>query len=408
MNKLNQLPVSVIIPVFNNVKSLKRVLDELCNQTYKPKQIVIIDSSDVDDINEVLVNFDDDIEIVHKKVKKAYPGRARNIGAHYATEDCIAFLDSKTVPSKDWLENSFKMLKNYDVIFGSVSFRGVGVLEKLICASIYGENSLESISGTLISKNNFYKIGLFKETIRAGEDVDWRGRVKKSNLSFVAPSNHTSVYTEISRNLAFHFKRSFIYQLHGALVDIQHTTKIAFLSLFIIFLATLIPNWNNLVGYNNELLFIPHILKFFLLIMALFISYGVFSIYFLKISAKKRSAILFFVNLTIFIWLFIVIFYWNAGVANLDSNSPYYIPNITTLYLGILLAASIIIRGVIFPIKRGVSNDYLFPYRWVFIGLIGLILDISKAPGYFCGAIIVTLRAVKLFLRPSKKIKDNV
>ena len=73
MNKLNQLPVSVIIPVFNNVKSLKRVLDELWNQTYKPKQIVIIDSSDVDDINEVLVNFDDDIEIVHKKVKKAYP-----------------------------------------------------------------------------------------------------------------------------------------------------------------------------------------------------------------------------------------------------------------------------------------------------------------------------------------------
>lgn len=280
MNKLNQLPVSVIIPVFNNVKSLKRVLDELWNQTYKPKQIVIIDSSDVDDINEVLVNFDDDIEIVHKKVKKAYPGRARNIGARYATEDCIAFLDSKTVPSKDWLENSFKMLKNYDVIFGSVSFRGLGVLEKLICASIYGENSLESISGTLISKNNFYKIGLFKETIRAGEDVDWRGRVKKSNLSFVAPSNHTSVYTEISRNLAFHFKRSFIYQLHGALVDIQRSTKITFLSLFIIFLATLIPNWNKLVGYNNELLFIPHILKFFLLIMALFITYGVFSLYF--------------------------------------------------------------------------------------------------------------------------------
>jgi glycosyltransferase involved in cell wall biosynthesis len=64
MDKLNQLPVSVIIPVFNNAKSLERVLHDLWNQTYKPKQVVIIDSSDFDDINEVLVNFDGDIEIV--------------------------------------------------------------------------------------------------------------------------------------------------------------------------------------------------------------------------------------------------------------------------------------------------------------------------------------------------------
>jgi len=408
MNKLNQLPVSIIIPVFNNARSLKHVLDEIWNQTVKPKQIVIIDSSDFDNINATLANFNDDIEIVHKKVKKSYPGRARNIGTQCATEDCIAFLDSKTVPTKDWLENSFKMLKDYDVIFGSVSYRGAGVIEKLICASIYGENNLEHISGTLISKNNFHKIGIFNESTRAGEDVDWRDRIKNSNLSFFTPNRANSVYSEISSNLAFHVKRSFIYQLHGALINIQHSTKIVFLSLFIIFLATLIPNWNNLVGYNNELLFIPHILKFFLVIMALFILYGVVSIYFVKISAKRRSAMLFLVNLTIFIWLFIVIFYWNAGVANWNSNSPYYIPHITKLYLGLLLAASIILRGVMLPIKRGVPNDYLFPYRWVLIGLIGLILDISKAPGYFIGAIIVTLKAPKLFMSPSKKIKDNV
>jgi glycosyltransferase involved in cell wall biosynthesis len=275
MNKLNQLPVSIIIPVFNNARSLERVLDELWNQTVKPKQIVIIDSSDLDDINATLANFNDDIKIVYKKVKKSYPGKARNIGAQLATEDCIAFLDSKTVPIKGWLENSYRLLKDYDVIFGAVSYRGLGVFEKLICASIYGENSLEHISGTLILKNNFYKIGIFNETTRAGEDIDWRNRVKNSNLSFVCPSKTSSVYSEISNNLVSHIKRSFIYQLHGALVDIQHSTKIVFLSLFLIFLATLIPNWNNLVGYSNELLFIPHILKFFLVIMALFILYGV-------------------------------------------------------------------------------------------------------------------------------------
>ena len=331
------------------------------------------------------------------------PGRARNIGAQFASEDCIAFLDSKTIPTKGWLESSFKMFKNYDVIFGSVSYKGINIVQKLICAAIYGDNNLEHISGTLISKNNFRKIGIFNETTRAGEDVDWRNRVKSSNLNFTSPHKASSVYSEISSNLLNHVKRSFIYQLHGALIDIQYSTKIVFLSLFMIFLATLIPNWNNLVGYNNELLFIPHILKSFLLIISMFILYGVINIYFLKISSKRRTILLFLVNLTLFIGLFIVIFYWNAGVANWDAASPYYIPHITKLYLGFILATSIILRGVVLPIKRGVSNIYLFPYRWILVGLIGLILDISKAPGYFFGAIIVSLRALKSFITFSKK-----
>ena len=54
MDKLNQLPVSIIIPVFNNARSLELVLDEIWNQIFKPKQIIIIDSSDFDDINLTL------------------------------------------------------------------------------------------------------------------------------------------------------------------------------------------------------------------------------------------------------------------------------------------------------------------------------------------------------------------
>ena len=78
-------------------------------------------------------------------------------------------------------------------------------------------------------------------------------------------------------------------------------------------------------------------------------------------------------------------------------------PHITKLYLATLLALSFISRGIIFPIKRGVHNKYLFPYRWIGIGLIGLILDISKSPGYFMGSLVIVYRKVKSQLRDRKK-----
>ena len=114
------------------------------------------------------------------------------------------------------------------------------------------------------------------------------------------------------------------------------------------------------------------------------------------------------INLSLFIWFFVVVDNWNAAIPNWNESSPFFVPHITKLYLATLLALSFISRGIIFPIKRGVRNKYLFPYRWVGIGLIGLILDISKSPGYFMGSLVIVYRKVKSYFRGRKKNKDNM
>ena len=52
-------------------------------------------------------------------------------------------------------------------------------------------------------------------------------------------------------------------------------------------------------------------------------------------------------------------------------------------YIKLHYFLSFIYRGVFRPISRGEDYNYLFPFNWFLIGLIGLSIDIFKAPGYF-------------------------
>jgi glycosyltransferase involved in cell wall biosynthesis len=401
MFELDELPISVVIPTYNNHKSFEKVLDALCKQTIRPKQIVIIDSSDDNDIEINLHEYNNKIEIVYKKIERSFPGGARNQGVEIASEKYLAFLDSKTIPNGNWLSSSFAMLKDYDVVLGSVHYKGVSNYQKLISASIYGEDSIEHISGTVVSKTVFLNIGFFNEKSRAGEDLDWKTRLKESEFNYYFPAKANSVYSEIPGNLIFHMKRAFIYQMHSAFLDIQYSTRVLYLSVFLILLATLVPNWNNIVWQYNYELFVPNITKFFLFFLGLFIF---ISFIYLKIFGyfKQRRFLIFLMNLSLFIWLFVVVYNWNAAIAVSDESSPFFVPHITKVYLVSLLVLSFIARGIVFPIKRKVHKKYLFPYRWVGIGIIGLILDIAKSPGYFMGALIVVYKKLKFQFKDRK------
>jgi len=405
MPELDELPISIVIPTYNDIKSFENVLDAIYSQSVRPKQIVIIDSSETNDIEITLQKYSNTIEILYKKVERSFPGRARNLGARIASEKYLAFLDSKTIPNRNWLSSSFALLRDYDVVLGSVHYRGLTTFKRLISIASYGEKNLEHISGTLLLKSVFLKIGFFNEKYRAGEDVDWKDRLKESEFNYFTPIETRAEYSEIPGNLIFHMKRAFIYQMQCAFLDIQLSTRVVFFSLFIILLATLIPSWN--VGHTSTSLFIPHITKFFLLFLGLFIFVSFICLKIFVVGIKVRRALMYSINLSLLIWFFVVVDNWNAAIPVWDQSSPFFIPHITKLYLVSLLLLSFIVRGIIFPIKRGVDIKYLFPYRFVVIGLIGLILDVSKSPGYFMGSLIALSRKVTFMFKDIRQIDTN-
>ncbi len=95
--------------------------------------------------------------------------------------------------------------------------------------------------------------------------------------------------------------------------------------------------------------------------------------------------------------IFGLIYKWNYIFAQFDIKSALYFPHITKIFLGSFCALSLLYRGVILPLKRNISARYLFPFRWIIVGCIGLCLDLIKVPGYCLGASINMAGLVKKF-----------
>ena len=108
---MNQFNISLIIPTYNCLKELKVVLNSVLHQSHKPNEIIIVDSSNHDEIKYYLNSLQNDIPIIYIRSSKEYPGEKRNEGAKAASFNWLAFLDVGTVPRPDWLERNIYLAK---------------------------------------------------------------------------------------------------------------------------------------------------------------------------------------------------------------------------------------------------------------------------------------------------------
>ncbi|MGM8212341.1 glycosyltransferase family 2 protein [Virgibacillus sp. W0430] len=92
--------VSVIVPVYQVEKYIRRCLDSIVNQTYSNLEIIIINDGSPDRCGEIAEAYkqkDDRITVIHQK--NGGLSAARNTGMEYATGVYTLFVDSD-----DWLD----------------------------------------------------------------------------------------------------------------------------------------------------------------------------------------------------------------------------------------------------------------------------------------------------------------
>ena len=80
--------ISIIIPVYNSEKYLKRCLDSVVNQTYKNLEIILVDDGSQDlspEICDEFARLDPRIRVIHKENGGA--STARNAGLGIAKGD---------------------------------------------------------------------------------------------------------------------------------------------------------------------------------------------------------------------------------------------------------------------------------------------------------------------------------
>lgn len=112
--------VSIIIPVYNKEKYIKKCLLSIQQQTYTHLHIIIIDDGSTDNsvkIVKKMASNDQRIRVFESSHKG--PGEARNIGLKNAVGRFIVFVDADDYLKNDYIEILMKY-KKYDLVVSGI------------------------------------------------------------------------------------------------------------------------------------------------------------------------------------------------------------------------------------------------------------------------------------------------
>lgn len=87
--------ISIIVPIYNCEKYLKKCIESILNQSYNNLEIILVDDGSTDNSGEICDGYaekDTRIKVIHKE--NGGPSAARNLGLDIASGDYISFVDS--------------------------------------------------------------------------------------------------------------------------------------------------------------------------------------------------------------------------------------------------------------------------------------------------------------------------
>lgn len=96
------MKVSIITPIYNSSKYLRKCLDSICNQTLREIEIICVDDGSEDDSIDIVQSYmqkDSRIKLLFHKHNGLGAAGARNMGLKSASGEYVLFLDSD-----DWFD----------------------------------------------------------------------------------------------------------------------------------------------------------------------------------------------------------------------------------------------------------------------------------------------------------------
>jgi len=381
--------ISIIIPVFTGHENLKNLLPAINQQTLPPREIVIVDSCSHTEVKELIENIQIEIPIqYHREDKRAFPGKARNIGVSIAKHEYVAFLDCRTIPTDNWLQHYSQLIKenNTGMITGSTKVLANSKFQWYLRTASYGTNAYDTVPGTLMEKRLFENIGGFIEDLRMAEDLEWLKRLRRNQIEFISVATPYLEYDGLPKSL---FDTCLKYLESGYYTSfVIEDFKNLLFSALLIGSILVIPKWNFFLdGWDANPLFIPNVTKIvFLIIISLLLLWRL--VYFLSPRDLPDNVFILSAKLAVLGIVTVSVYNWNASMALWIEDAVLYIPHITKIYIGILLGSGLIYRGLIKPMKNATSVRELLPYKWFFVGMLGLSMDIAKVPGTIAGSVV--------------------
>ena len=167
--------ITIIVPVYNVEKYLRKCIDSILCQTYENLQIIFVDDGSTDGSATICDDYaakDNRIEVIHKA--NGGLSSARNAGLDIARGDYISFVDSDDYVANDMIEIAYNAItdKNADLcIFGiKWIYENGNNYDKVLPSPISNETLTKNKAfDKLCSSNYFYYVTavnkLYKKSI---------------------------------------------------------------------------------------------------------------------------------------------------------------------------------------------------------------------------------------------------
>lgn len=324
--------VSIITPSLDSIDTIKPLIDALENQVFSNFEVIFVDSQGPSS-SAILeqINYSNSLDIKYFSVNPMLPGAARNYGIEKAQSSLIIFLDTKTIPSDNWLELALRKieLEKNDVVLGKFHTNTESKFQAWVKAATFGNQAIDCLPGTILHKTTFRQVGGFLENIRAGEDLEWLKRVRLSNLRVGTLEEPSIKYVGLPKNMPTLIYKWFLYSKETAYVEVILGQKAVYFFISLFGVMYILLNWNYL--FTDDL--------------------------------------------------------WNS--------SPYFVPHINKITWSLAFIIYFLFRSLYLPSTKNVSYEYLFPINWFFVGIVGLAIDISKMPGRVLGYLLYLKEKIK-------------
>jgi glycosyltransferase involved in cell wall biosynthesis len=196
--------ISVIIPVFNGERFLREAVASVLAQKYSPLEIIIVDDGSTDGTREVVRSLPEAVRYLHQA--NGGPAAARNRGIEHARGSVIAFEDADDLWPSAKLELQLPHLIEdpaAEIVMGRIQqVRLSKTADGQTGAEMLAEPTFSANLGSAIfRKSVFERVGLFDETMRYSEDVDWFMRARECAAAIVTIDAVTLFYRQHDENM---------------------------------------------------------------------------------------------------------------------------------------------------------------------------------------------------------------
>jgi glycosyltransferase involved in cell wall biosynthesis len=196
--------VSVVIPVFNGERFLREAVESVLAQQYSPVEIIVVDDGSTDSTATVARSFPEAVRYLRQANQG--PAAARNRGIKHAQGSLIAFADADDLWPPLKLELQLPYLiqdPKIEIVLGRIQ-------QVLLSETVDGQTQSQefaeaafsvNLGSAVVRKSVFERVGLFDETMRYSEDVDWFMRAREGGVSIMTIDAVTLFYRQHEQNM---------------------------------------------------------------------------------------------------------------------------------------------------------------------------------------------------------------